>query len=369
MGRIPSACPLGRVVRGRGRGHQGWAGSIPHFGTCYKGHLHHVLALRFVLFCRFGLEGLSVRVAVVGAGLAGLACAEGLAAAGHGVTLLDKGRGPGGRMSTRRTPEGWAFDHGAPWFAARDADFCAALADWEEQGLAARWPDVAGELWVGVPGMNALVAHLAGRHAVEFGVQVSALVRAGQGWMIHAGQRALGPFDAVVLAIPAEQAALLAGLHDFAMGRAAVQVASLPCWTGLFGFDEALGGADVIRDTGAIHVALRNGGKPGRGAKEAWVVHASQAWSQSHLEMDKEAVAPLLLAELAQGLGRDLPVPGVSMAHRWRFAMPRAGHGGVAGRALWNAQMRLGACGDWLAGSGVEAAWLSGRALAGLIAG
>ena len=42
------------------------------------------------------------RVAVIGAGLAGLACATALARAGHAVTVLDKGRGPGGRMSARR---------------------------------------------------------------------------------------------------------------------------------------------------------------------------------------------------------------------------------------------------------------------------
>ena len=306
-----------------------------------------------------------MRVGIVGAGLAGLACAQDLVAGGHEVTLLDKGRGPGGRMSTRRMEGDWAFDHGAPWFLAQDDGFRAALAGWAQAGIVAPWPEARGDLWVGVPGMNALVGHLARQQQAEFGVQVTALARNGQGWMIHAGQRVLGPFDAVVLAIPAEQAALLAGLYDFAMGRAAAQVASLPCWTGLFGFGEAIEAPDVIRDCGGVHVALRNGAKPGRGAKEAWVVHASPAWSQSHLEMDKEAVAPLLLAELAQGLGRDLPEPVVAVAHRWRFAMPRAGHEGVAGQALWNAGLGLGACGDWLAGSGVEAAWLSGRALAG----
>lgn len=44
--------------------------------------------------------------AIVGAGLAGLACADELAAAGHHVTLLDKARGPGGRK--REPRHGWA---------------------------------------------------------------------------------------------------------------------------------------------------------------------------------------------------------------------------------------------------------------------
>ena len=42
-----------------------------------------------------------MKIAVIGAGIAGLACAEALAAKGSDVTLFDKGRRAGGRMSTR----------------------------------------------------------------------------------------------------------------------------------------------------------------------------------------------------------------------------------------------------------------------------
>ena len=63
------------------------------------------------------------RVLIIGAGMAGLSCAAALGSVGHAVTLIDKARGPGGRMSTRRvdTPLGQAaFDHGAQYFTARD---------------------------------------------------------------------------------------------------------------------------------------------------------------------------------------------------------------------------------------------------------
>ena len=64
-----------------------------------------------------------MRIGIVGAGMAGLACAEELTRLGHAVLLFDKGRGPGGRMSTRRiqTSAGEAyFDHGAQYFTVRD---------------------------------------------------------------------------------------------------------------------------------------------------------------------------------------------------------------------------------------------------------
>ena len=41
-------------------------------------------------------------VIVIGAGISGLMCATELERNGYSVQVLDKGRGPGGRMSTRR---------------------------------------------------------------------------------------------------------------------------------------------------------------------------------------------------------------------------------------------------------------------------
>ena len=64
-----------------------------------------------------------MRIAIVGAGLAGLSCAQALRAGGADVQLFDKGRGVGGRMATRRvdTPLGPAtFDHGAQFLTAHD---------------------------------------------------------------------------------------------------------------------------------------------------------------------------------------------------------------------------------------------------------
>ena len=48
-------------------------------------------------------------------------------------------------------------------------------------------------------------------------------------------------------------------------------------------------------------------------------------------------------------------------AHRWRYADTEPA---LTQGSWWDAQMRLGLCGDWLHGGKVEGAWLSGRALA-----
>ena len=98
-----------------------------------------------------------MRVAIIGAGIAGLACARRLHDAGIEATLFDKSRGLGGRLATRRADTGTpgvAFDHGATHFTARSEGFTRLLAAWEKAGLAARWPAAGADSWVGTPTMT-----------------------------------------------------------------------------------------------------------------------------------------------------------------------------------------------------------------------
>lgn len=302
--------------------------------------------------------------AIIGAGMAGLACADALAASGHAVTLFDKGRGAGGRMSTRRlqTPLGEVtIDHGAQYFTARDPGFRRLAAQWQARGAAAPWPAAGADAWVGTPGMNAVVKQMASGHTVVWGEQISGLIRTEDGWSLMGSDGERGPFDAAVLAIPAEQAAAILSLHDFAMSRTALLAKSQPCWTGMFVFDRPLENMPaIIRDSGDITWAARNSAKPGRAGPESWVVHASPAWSAERLEQPAEEIAALLLAALSKAADGALPTPVAIAAHRWRYALSA----GTGDGALWSAELGLGVCGDWLLGPRVECAWLSGRMLA-----
>src|SRR5687768_373126 len=81
-----------------------------------------------------------MRVAVVGAGIAGASCARALHDAGVDVTLLDRGRVPGGRLASRRF-DGRPVDLGASYLTRRDPGFTAVVEDWCARGLARPWTD------------------------------------------------------------------------------------------------------------------------------------------------------------------------------------------------------------------------------------
>lgn len=305
-----------------------------------------------------------MHVAIIGAGIAGLSCAGVLAEAGHKVSLFDKGRGPGGRMSTRRvfTAMGQAhFDHGAPCFSARDARFAHAVRAWSARGLVAPWPEAGDDMWVGVPGMNVLVRDMGSRHNVEFGFLVRGMVRQNDMWQVAGENVTRRGFDAVVVAVPAEQVASLVTLHDFAMARTAFLARSQPCWTAMFAFDAPVAtDRNLFQNVGNLAWACRNNAKPGRGPMECWVVQADVHWSSDHIESTSDMVSHALRAMLEQCVGAPLPTIVHADAHRWRYARPARGAHGV----LWNGQIGLGICGDWVSGGDVESAWVSGYELA-----
>jgi predicted NAD/FAD-dependent oxidoreductase len=302
--------------------------------------------------------------AIIGAGMAGLACADALAEAGHRAELFDKGRGPGGRMSTRRmaTPLGEAsFDHGAQYFTARDPRFLELVDDWYSAGIAAPWPEAGGEAWVGVPGMNAIIRKMSASHPVSWDHLITGMQRKAGAWWLVGKAGESGPFDAVILAIPAEQAAAMLSLHDLALARTALVARSQPCWTSMFVFDRPIDGVEpVMRNFGDIIWAARNSAKPGRSGPEAWVVQANPVWSAEQIETPQEQISGMLCAALATAMGRALPVPIAAASHRWRYALSA----GTGDGTFWNADIALGVCGDWLIGPRVECAWQSGRMLA-----
>ncbi|MDO8901364.1 MAG: NAD(P)-binding protein [Phenylobacterium sp.] len=308
-----------------------------------------------------------MKIAIIGAGMAGLSCAEALSDAGHAVQVLDKGRGPGGRMSTRRieTPQGQvSFDHGAQFFTVRDPAFATRAAAWQAAGVAAPWPAAGPEALVGVPGMNAPIRAMAEGLDVTWQARVDEIAQGGEAWRLSGEGFAPFSAQAVVVATPSEQAAVLLATVAPDMAARAGGVVSDPCWTMMAAFAGPLSlTADVLLQDGPLAWAARNSAKPGRTGPEAWVVQASPDWSRTHLEAGADQVAQALLAALAEATGRPLPAVLSLQAHRWRYARTTA----KAGAPLWSAETRIGACGDWLAGARVEAAWRSGRDLAAAI--
>ncbi len=336
------------------------------------------------------------RIAVVGAGVAGSACAAGLLRAGVDVTVFDKSYGVGGRMATRRA--NWAgaggvtgaaaFDYGCSHFTATRPRFRTVVDRAETLGTVVRWrqriyaaypASQVRDVVVPVPDMPAFCRHLLGGVPLRLGHAVTGLQRGADGWHLHFGQRSSeltdreGPFAQVVLAIPPAQAASLLRGHqdDGAAALAAVRMA--PCWTLMAVTDDVDWPWDAAEpERGVLAWIGRNERKPGRIAATSaprrhtvqWVAHATPEWSLAHLDDDPAQVE----STLRMALGRLLtsgPAPAWhhTGVHRWRFAQSTQPVLGDLD-CWWDASLGLAVCGDAFGDGSVDAAWCSGDELA-----
>ncbi len=322
-----------------------------------------------------------LRVAIVGAGIAGLMCGRTLVDHGIEVKVFEKSRGVGGRMATRRTSAGPQFDHGAQYFTVRDARFDRYLKSWTHDGIVAPWEGriatlANGQLawkenktprFVGVPGMSAVCRHLATDLDVEFQVRVHPPRRIDNTWWLTDEQgKQLGEFDCVITSAPAPQSAELLGAVP-GLQQLAQSAQMSGCWAAMIAFEKELDlpldGAFV--DQSPLSWIARNDTKPGRNAaQECWVLHASPEWTTQNIEIDSELALTQLLNAFWQATGIAARTPSYSAIHRWRYAIPTEP---LDHRCLIDSELRIGACGDWCSGPRVEGALLSGMAMAGRV--
>lgn len=345
------------------------------------------------------LEGSSPRrFAIIGAGMAGVACARTLVQAGHDVLVFEKSARVGGRTTTLESAFG-GFDAGAQYFTVRDPRFQKALDT--VPGLCRPWSattvrvlDAAGRVaaaapppgephWVAAPSMDSLVGAwakpLLQAQQLLTGTQVTRIERdvvKGSGWQVrtegldgsihvHAG------FDAVLLSQPSVPALALlehsGATPSFAKDLADVAIA--PCWTLMLAFAQAvrpglttLGPQWNAARSNHHRIAwlARESSKPGRSQIERWTVQASPTWSAEHLEDDAARVQAKLAKAFAEITGIRAE-PTHASARRWRYAQTTR----PLGRShAWDASAGIGACGDWCLGHRLEDAFVSGLELA-----
>ncbi len=286
---------------------------------------------------------------MVGAGLAGLAAARELTAAGHEVVVLEKSRGLGGRLASRRLGD-TVLDHGSPATSAPEGSALrAAIA-------ALPSPDMT-ETEAGVvyaTGATRLPKLLAEGLDVRLGVRLAALRAHSDGLELGDEQgNTHGVVDAVVVTAPAPQAADLlerspepddrvAALRALVYAPAVMVLAGLP--EGLASWTSHDPGPGVLAD---VRRETVKGRAPVAGA-EAFVARLGDDAARELLDASDEAVLDRALPALAIAVGTVGADPAWVQVKRWRYAVP-IGH--LDADAVNPAGSRIVIAGDTVTGA------------------
>lgn len=300
------------------------------------------------------------RVAVIGAGMSGAACARALRDRGITVEVYERGRAPGGRMASPQL-HGRRVDLGAGYFTAKEPDFVGIVDDWIDAGLARPWTDTFDVLTP--DGADRTSGPM--RYATPSGLRSLVRDMLPEGTCCAADITALDDLDhdAVVLAMPDPQAQRLAPeLVEWVDYDPVIAVAA--------GFAErqwTLTGAAFVNDDADVSFLADDGSRRGDGAP-VLVAHTTPDRAREHLAHPESAAGPVIAAlHGLLGTGE----PAWTHVHRWTFAKPTGTHGDEPYGLTEAGGRPLGLCGDAWCPSGsprVESAWLSGHRLGGALA-
>jgi predicted NAD/FAD-dependent oxidoreductase len=262
--------------------------------------------------------------------MAGLTAASELQQRGHEVLVVDKGRGVGGRMASRRIGPA-TFDHGAQFMTARDRHFVAAIEVWRTAGAVKEWyrraPGGSGAhpRWRGQPAMTAVPKYLARDLAVRLGSRVLALRREAGGWVAALESGESVSASGVVLTTPVPQALVLLDVGQVDLPWATrARLESLE-YERCLAVLAVLAAPSQIPPPGGLALEegpiawLADNQRKGVSATPAVTLHATPSYSRAHWDQDRQVCGRALLDAAEPWLGAGVEAFQV---HGWRYAKP-----------------------------------------------
>jgi renalase len=319
---------------------------------------------------------------VVGAGIAGLSAARKLHGAGWQVTVLDKGRGVGGRLATRRIDDG-VFDHGAQFVTVRSELFASVMEELGSAGAIYEWcrgigtpdhPPNGGDghpRYQGTGGMTAIPKFLARNLDVRLRHRVVQLKQSAGQWHAHMETGQTFSADALISTAPVPQALDLLDLGGVELpedSRAALDnIKYFRCLAvmALLEGPSGIPAPGALRDVDdAISFLCDNQIKGISPDAAAITIHGSPSFSHEHWTVDERHVVEWLTKKASRYLHS--PVRSANL-HRWRYAQPIEAHSAKFIRIDGDAPILF--AGDAFNGPRVEGAALSGMAAADSLLG
>ncbi len=270
---------------------------------------------------------------IIGAGISGLMAARTLSEKGIDVTVLEKSRGVGGRLATRRFGGG-VFDHGAQYISARSDIFKAQIDILQKAGVVQEWstgapPDKSEGFthYIGVRGMTGIAKFLARELDLRLGERALFLSFKNKKWQILTEKENSYETDAIILTPPVPQS--LALIRTAGLERQEIIENELHsifydrCLTVLviMHSENILDAPGGLRLSGEPLIWISDNQMKGISPRRTAVtIHAGPEFSRKYWEMDDRWIAQNILYIAAGWLPGKY---GTYQVKRWLYSQPR----------------------------------------------
>ncbi|WP_055075375.1 NAD(P)/FAD-dependent oxidoreductase [Pseudanabaena sp. 'Roaring Creek'] len=326
-------------------------------------------------------------VIVIGAGIAGITCAQQLKQAGLDITIVEKSAGVGGRMATRRLQGTWV-DHGAQLISVKSDSFGRFVRKLQDKGIVQEWTrdvyqlsasgliapeaDARHTRYCCPMGMTAIAKYLAHEIPIINNARIVSVSHKDDKWQLVTDRQELLETAAIVSTIPAPQflpifEEVLAAAPNFL--HAVQSVTFAPSVTIMAGYNASNSvpsewqAIRCINDPILDWISYDSSKHSDKAIQPVFVLQSTAEFAkQSMEEPDLEIAGKPLLNQVGRLLAKWLASPEWWQVHRWRYALAEESLGvSCLSTAI---PLPLICAGDWCAGKNIEAAYHSGLAAA-----
>ena len=262
-------------------------------------------------------------VAIVGAGMCGLTLSSMLSAVLRSAVVLEKSKGVGGRLATRRDGDA-TYDHGAAFYVDSDSETLQWHPRWQENEKAIAWYEEGQrKYFCGVKGMTVLAKDLAEGQNILLNEKVTHFRKSENGFQIFCESGKVVTAQKIVLTCPLPQSLQILSASKISFPDSLKNISYAPAIVGLFELeaDPNLYNFNLLRPGSAIFTIANNQAK-GISKNLALTIVMNDFWSEQHFNLEDAAVLEKVKIELKNHFKGACKI-NKSQIKKWRYSQPK----------------------------------------------
>lgn len=297
-----------------------------------------------------------LNIAIIGAGFAGCYLYNRLKNEGNNITIFEKSRGTGGRLSTKYI-ENRLIDYGTTSFSTRNPDFIYFCNKLTRDGLLSKHDNT----YTPTQGINSICKSLINKDDLVTSTKIISCYKSNNKWLLKdENNNSFENFDLLILTIPAPQILELnIDIKDDIKSKLQQvkydSIATLIMHSNsMFKIDKSLIDSDFFK------YVSNNSRKYNYDDFSSYVFHVNENFSTANNYRTKENIGELIYKYIEYYQSTKLAKEISIIPHLWKYALVNTGINDQ--EYYYNKSDELSICSDYFKTKNLEGSFVSARA-------